>query len=89
METTQTFWNVLLAILQTLSMLSVWVLAYKYIQLRNLKENEHYTDYTRGNLILRIYKPEFEYQAIGEIPRGKLLDRGTFSQFYMWALIEK
>lgn len=52
-------------------------------------ENEYYTDYVHKNLILRIFKPEFEYQAIGNIQRGKLLDQGTFSQFYLWALIEK
>lgn len=53
------------------------------------RENEYYTDYFHNNLILRIYKPEFEYQAIGSVSREKLLDRGTFSQFYMWALISK
>ena len=53
------------------------------------KENEYYTDYYHNNLILRIYKIEFEYQAIGKVSRDKLLDQGTFSQFYLWALIEK
>lgn len=52
------------------------------------KENEYYTDYKHNGLTLRIYKPEFEYQAIGNIPRDKLLDRGNFSQYYVWALIE-
>lgn len=88
MEITYTHWVIVYA-LQILSILSVWVLAFKYIRLRKVRENEHYTDYTRGNLVLRIYKPEFEYQAIGEVPRGKLLDQGVFSQYYMWALIEK
>lgn len=53
------------------------------------KASEYYTDYHNGKLTLRIFKPEFEYQAVGDIPRGKLLDRGVFSQFYFWALIEK
>lgn len=53
------------------------------------KENEYYTDYVHKNQILRIYKPEFEYQAIGKIDINKILDRGVFSQFYLWALIEK
>lgn len=73
---------------------TLWLVAhcwlwYRYIRLRKQKENEYYTDYVHNNLILRIYKPEFEYQAIGNVPLGKLLDRGNFSQFYVWALIEK
>ena len=53
------------------------------------KENEYYTDYQHNNLILRVYKPEFEYQAIGKIPREKLLDGGNLTMTYKWALIEK
>lgn len=67
----------------------VLVLCCKYIKLKNQKENEYYTDYRHNNLILRVYKPEFEYEAIGKIPIEKLLDGGTLSQFYKWALIEK
>lgn len=76
-------------ILQVISTASVIVLAVKYIRLKKQKENEYYTDYFHGNLILRIYKPEFEYQAVGNVPREKLLDRGNFSQFYIWTLIQR
>ena len=76
-------------ILQVISTASVIVLVVKYIRLKKQKENEYYTDYFHGNLILRIYKPEFEYQAVGNVPREKLLDRGNFSQFYIWTLIQK
>lgn len=76
-------------ILQVLSTASVIILAVKYIRLKNQKENEYYTDYFHGNIILRIYKPEFEYQAVGNVPREKLLDRGNFSQYYVWALMQK
>lgn len=76
-------------ILQLISTASVIVLAVKYIRLKKQKENEYYTDYFHGNLILRIYKPEFEYQAVGNVPREKLLDRGNFSQYYVWTLIQK
>lgn len=75
-------------VLQAISFVAVLILCYKYVQLKNQKENEYYTDYRYNNLILRIYKPEFEYQAIGKVPIDKILDRGTFSQFYLWALIE-
>lgn len=75
-------------VLQAISFVAVLILCYKYVQLKNQKENEYYTDYRHNNLILRIYKPEFEYQAIGKVPIEKILDRGTFSQFYLWALIE-
>ena len=75
-------------VFQAISFVAVLILCYKYVQLKNQKENEYYTDYRHNNLILRIYKPEFEYQAIGKVPIEKLLDRGTFSQFYLWALIE-
>ena len=76
-------------ILQVISTASVIVLVVKYIRLKKQKENEYYTDYFHGNLILRIYKPEFEYQAVGNVPREKLLDRGNFSQFYVWTLMQK
>lgn len=76
-------------ILQVISTASVIVLAVKYIRLKKQKENEYYTDYFHGNLILRIYKPEFEYQAVGNVPREKLLDRGNFSQLYVWTLMQK
>ena len=75
-------------ILQAISFVAVLILCYKYVRLKNQKENEYYTDYRHNNLVLRIYKPEFEYQAIGKVPIDKILDRGTFSQFYLWALIE-
>lgn len=75
-------------VLQAISFVAVLILCYKYVQLKNQKENEYYTDYRHNNLILRIYKPEFEYQAIGKVPIEKIFDRGTFSQFYLWALIE-
>lgn len=65
------------------------ILYYKYIRLRAQKENEYYTDYVHNGLILRIYKIEFEYEAIGKVPVEKILDRGTFSKFYDWCLIEK
>ena len=60
-----------------------------HVTLTRRKENEYYTDYLHNNLILRIFKTEFEYQAIGNVSREKLLDSGNFSQYYRWALIEK
>lgn len=75
--------------LDLIALVAVLVLCCKYVRLRNQKENENYTDYLHNNLILRVYKPEFEYEAIGKVPVDKLLDRGTLSQFYNWALIEK
>lgn len=76
-------------LLDSLSFGAVLFLCYKYIKLKYQKENEYYTDYVHNNLILRVYKPEFEWQAIGSVPREKLLDMGNFSQFYVWALLEK
>lgn len=64
------------------------ILYFKYIRLKTQKENEYYTDYVHNRLILRIYKVEFEYEAIGKVPIEKILDRGTFSKFYDWCLIE-
>lgn len=68
---------------------AVLILCHKYIRLKNQKENEYYTDYVHNNLILRIFKPEFEYEAVGKVPVEKILDRGIFSQFYNWCLIEE
>lgn len=76
-------------ILNLLSFVAVLILCYRYIRLSNQKENEYYTDYVHNRLILRVYKPEFEYEAIGKLPIEKILDRGNLSQYYVWALIEK
>ena len=75
-------------ILQVIQVLSVLILACAYVRLSRRKMSEYYTDYQNGKLIIRIFKPEFEYQAIGNIQRGKILDRGVFSKYYCWALIE-
>ena len=76
--------------LQALNLIAVIVLCVKYVQLREAKENEFYTDYTKGKLILRVFKDEAEYQAIADLPKGwQILDTGRLSQFYRWALIQK
>ena len=66
--------------LDLVAFVAVLVLCYKYIRLKNQKENEYYTDYVHNNL---------EYEAIGKVPIEKILDRGTLSQFYNWSLLEK
>ena len=76
-------------LMQVLQMAATFLLAYKYIQLREQKENEYYTDYVHNNLILRVYKPEYEYQAAGNISTQYLLDRGSLSPLYDWVLIDK
>lgn len=75
--------------LQILQLAAVILLAYKYIQLKSQKENEYYTDYVHNNLVLRVYKPEYEYQAAGNISTEYLLDRGRLSPLYDWVLIDK
>ena len=74
----------LLCFIILLQILILWVI----FQKKKQRENEYYTDYVHNKLILRIYKPEFEYQAISNISRDNLLDGGTFSLYYKWALIQ-
>lgn len=81
--------SIIAIVMNTVAFIMVLILCFKYVRLRHQKENEYYTDYVHNNLILRVYKPEFEYQAIGNIPVEKILDGGNLSQFYKWALIEK
>ena len=78
----------MIEIICIISNITMWIVLYLLYKKRKDTSTEFYTDYTKGNLILRIYKPEFEFQAIGNIDRAKLLDRGNFSQFYVWCLIE-
>lgn len=82
-------YQIISTFLDLITFVTVLVLCWKYVKLKSQKENEYYTDYIHNNLVLRVYKPEFEYQAIGKVPIEKILDRGTLSQFYNWALIEK
>ena len=70
------------------SLLSV-LLAYRCDILIREKDSKCYTDYRHKNLVLRVFKPEFEFEAIGNVPINKILDRGTLSKFYNWCLIEK
>ena len=81
--------SIICIVMNTVAFIMVLILCFKYVRLKHQKENEYYTDYVHNNLILRVYKPEFEYQAIGNIPVEKILDGGNLSQFYKWALIEK
>lgn len=81
--------DILTLLMQVISFAATATICVKYVRLRKQKENEYYTDFYHNNLILRVYKPEFEYQAVGKVPIDKILDRGTFSQFYLWVLLEK
>jgi hypothetical protein len=60
----------------------------KFIKQKKSKSSEYYTDYVYGKTAIRIFKPEFEYQAIGDLNPYSILDRGNFSQYYVWALID-
>ena len=75
-------------IMQVIVFMAVLILCVKYSRLKHQKENEYYTDYRHNNLTLRVYKPEFEYQAIGNVDQSKILDTGTLSPFYNWALLQ-
>ena len=79
--------GVIIGLLCSIILLQIFIL-WVIFQKKKQRENEYYTDYAHNKLILRIYKPEFEYQAIGNISRDKLLDGGTFSLYYKWALIQ-
>lgn len=76
-------------ILQVLQLATVVFLACRYVRLKKKKEDEYYTDYIHNNLVLRVYKPEYEYQAVGNISVQYLLDRGRLSPLYDWVLIDK
>lgn len=78
----------LLIILQAVTLTLLLVILRKITAKLKLKDSEFYTDYVKGSIILRVYKIEFEYQAIGDIPRDKLLDAGNLTAYHRWALIE-
>lgn len=61
----------------------------KYVKLKNQKENEYYTDYLHNNLVLRVFKAEFEFQAVSSLRVTKILDRGNLNMYYLWVLFEK
>ena len=58
----------------------------KYVRLKNQKENEYYTDYLHNNLVLRVFKAEFEFQAVSSLRVTKILDRGNLNMYYLWVL---
>ena len=61
--------------------------AYKFRTV-SAKKSDYYTDYVNGKLIMRVYKPEFEYQAIGNLKPSQIIDMGNLTIYYKWALIE-
>ena len=79
----------ILITLQLITLLSVVYVCFRYVRLQEQKENEYYTDYVHNGIILRVYKPEYEFQAAGNISIEYLLDRGTLSPRYDWVLIDK
>ena len=74
---------------QVLILIGFIILAVAYVRVRREKDNDNYIDYFHRNLVLRIYKPEFEHVAIKGIPRDSILDIGTFSPYYKWILFQK
>lgn len=83
--------NIYFAVIIGLLLIVLFMQVVSYFMMttyKDRKENEYYTDYRHNNLVLRVYKPEFEYQAVGKVPVEKLLDRGTLSKYYDWVLIE-
>ena len=61
----------------------------KYVKLKKQKENEYYTDYLHNNLVLRVFKAEFEFQAVSLLRVTKILDRGNLNMYYLWILFER
>lgn len=80
------YWIVIVCTLLNVGFSIYWLLCFK--KFHKEKENAVYTDYRYKNRVLRVYKNEFEYQAIGEVLPTRILETGTLSQFYRWALIE-
>lgn len=80
-------------VLQIINFILALIILYRIELKKRAKatESEFFSDYIKGDLILRVFKPEYEYQAIGDIDRKKfeVLERGNLSQFYMWALIAR
>ena len=78
---------IILSILIALNIISTWAVIWLLFKRVTKKESEFYTDYIHGKLILRVFKAEFEYQAIGNVTREKLLDVGNLNAIYKWALL--
>lgn len=81
-------WELIHGGLELIQIFLIFILI-KVPKLRKPKPSPYYTDYVNAGLILRVYKPEYEFQAIQGVTPTKLLDRGTLSPFYDWVLIEK
>ena len=58
----------------------------KYVKLKKQKENEYYL---HNNLVLRVFKAEFEFQAVSPLRVTKILDRGNLNMYYLWILFER
>jgi hypothetical protein len=81
--------DIVLIIANLLLNLGVFILIlYKFRKIKTT-ESEFYTDYVKGDVIMRVYKPEFELQAIGNLKPSQILDAGNLSLYYKWALIKK
>lgn len=79
----------LIVILQGLQILGSLIFYILYVKLKERRDSDYYTDYLNGKLLMRVYKPEFEFQAIGNLGKDEILDGGNLTAYYKWALIKK
>lgn len=70
------------------NLISVWILIFLLLRRVRTKESEYYTDYVYKTLRMRVYRPEFEYQAIGQLLPSEILEMGNLSLYYKWVLIQ-
>lgn len=81
------FW--VMIVLQVLVMAFAVFISFCYIKVKSIRESEYWTDYQHNDTIFRIYKWEFETQALDGMKRWQVLDRGDLTPNYRWILFTK
>lgn len=71
-------------------MIVILLEVYIILKLRVWKgnQNSYYTDYRNGKFVLRVFKPEHEFQALTNIRIPQILNRGRLNEFFDWVIIE-
>lgn len=81
------FW--VMIVLQLLIMAFAIFISFHYIKLKQMRETEYWTDYEHNDTVMRVYKWEFETQALEGMKRWQVLDRGDLTPYYRWILFTK
>ena len=82
----ETYINIACVVIMLITNTVIW---WQYIKLAKRVESDYFIDYVNKDFIFRVFKTEWETQAMEGLGRHQVLDGGRLNESYRWILIEK